>query len=379
MSDSADYFLEISSRILNEGASTNEIDEDKLELASTLVRLLEADQRFEIPFATNKVMFAKLLDLGFKALKLIPESGHQVQTVLGNISSNPQFSDLVNVSKDDEIFKVLTSCIDSDDKTQVAIGCTVLGNLITDSDKVDNLVKEKPDIIVKIMTAYSKMTSPFELQSTHLIKNMSLVDTYKRQLLQNHAIDIVEKMTEISLFAEIRLLGVQIARNLLTNTKIDGRLVDILASRFKKEDDETVKLYILQAFSASTETLVGQNELESPLWTPIVDTLVKGTSYIISSEDIASCATVLLKLTKAIGLLSMENMTRKYLLTDHTGPILTIILNQSNQVKKQICSPTDVLFGVINNLGFIGAKVKDHYDHALLEAATIAIKSCSTV
>lgn len=367
-----DILLEISSDVV--GAAPD--DEDDWQPVLILMRLIESDEKFEKEFSSNRKKFFTLLEVGRRSIGL-DNVGQHALAVVGNISSREEFSEMIRISADDDIYVYIQNIIQRDTNSLMLLSaaCCILGNLAIDADRVTTMMNLKPDLVEIVMRAYEGCTNAFQLQGTHLLKNISATPQYKGLILDNGAVDLVRRLSGVKLFFSIRRLGIQMARNLLRDMPNPNQdLLDVVVQTFKTDDNDMVKLDCLQAEVAAIESMAASKCLDECQHLPtIVPSLVKGMSGILSASPDNWNGVTLLKTSKALGILSAQPQGQELLLKNPAE--ITDLLHFSDKIKSQVKSPQDTLLGVVKNLGFIASKLS--HDPNLHDTAQTAIRNAT--
>lgn len=367
-----DILLEISSDVVESDPQ----DEEDWQPVLILMRLIESDEKFEKEFAINRKKFFTLLGLGRKSINL-DNVGQHALAVVGNISSREEFGEMIKISADDEIYTYVQNIIqpDTNNLMLVSAACCILGNLATNADRVITMMKIKPDLVQIVMKAYEGCTNAFQLQGTHLLKNISATSEYKTLIIDNGAVDLIKRLCNIKLFFSIRRLGVQMARNLLRDMPNPNQdILEVVLHTFKTDDNDMVKLDCLQGEVAAIESMTTFKCLDQcPHLPTIIPSLVKGITGILSASPENWNGVSLLKISKALGILSSQPQGQELLLKDPTE--VTTLLQFSDKVNSQIKSPQDTLLGVVKNIGFIASKLS--HDPAIHDAAQTAIRNAA--
>lgn len=360
-----DELLEVGVSLLEEDGEQQGTEDERARTRATLeqpvtilMRLIESNEKFEKAFSSDRNKFLTLLKIGKASIDL-DQAGQHALAVVGNISSRPEFSDLVQISNDDNIYSFVQDIVsyDTTNLMLVSSACLILGNLAVNAESVAKIMELKPDLIDIVMWSYKDCTNPFQLQGAHLIKNISAHPDFKSAVLNAGAINMVRRLCNIKLFPSIRRLGVQLARNLLTDAEApDLDLLDVVLETFRTDDSEVVKQDCLQAQVVVVETLVKHQNLEyaNERLENIILTLENGMVNVIEAPVERWNYIILIKVSKALGLLSAENEGQILLLKDME--VTKKLFDQSDKVKEQVANQGQLL-GVVKNLGFIASQL----------------------
>ncbi|CAN6674803.1 hypothetical protein TRVA0_066S00210 [Trichomonascus vanleenenianus] len=358
-----DIFLELSTELLEEDPETEDV-----EPVEFLLQIIEKSELIQKEVATSRAKLKLLLGLvvQLNAHRLAKGLGMHILSALASVSSHDEFSTLVSVTPDNEILRELLRFVTDNNSSQnlYTAGLIVLANLATSDDKVRYIVNQRPHMIECVMQKYSAMTSPFELQSAHFIKNVSVVKEYKPVILDNGARELIQKLIEVKLFAPIRQIGVQLARNLFP-ARVDLDILNDLLEVSRAEDTEAVKRDLLIAFSTALEKYTG-NVAE-----PISETfavLIRSIVEIIDKNDTWDSG-LLVKITKSLGVVS----TRTHLLELFTanGDASKKLLTLSAKLGE--AEGPSLIKSVNHNIAYIAANLKTH--NLFVDESTIAIRN----
>jgi hypothetical protein len=345
------------------------LDDNMETVLPVLLRLLELDERHESEFARNRTKLAKLLPACYQ---LTDENCQSILAVMGNISSHGPFSDLVSISDQDPLYKLIISNIGLDTR-RLAVSACLLGNLAISSEKVKLMTQISPQLIPKVMAGCLQMTSPFELQSAHLIRNISLCDEFASQILSNGGRTLVLSLMAVKLFPPIRRLGVQLAKNLVP---IDVSLVNDLLELALVEDDGLVKDELESALVVSVDVLMRDEDGNKRLIEQAGSALLQGVLRQGTSPG------AVLKCTRALGVVSSSSL-RSILVSEEnllmTEKLLAISANTFQVPEQDAGSKATVerlVGGILNNVAFIAAKLRDlqHCDPSFREQCATVIE-----
>lgn len=414
---------------------TNSIDDEDVILASRVVlKLLEKGPAYEEHLISNKERLYKFMItfLGLASYVRNDDENADLSKAalgaVGNLSTHVSFTDAVKISKSDSVFKMIVELLDGtfecprvfqSTTAQVehynlfkGIACLLLGNLATSLDNVETLLEEIPELVEQVMAYFKNEADPFALQGAHLVKNITTSSKLPcvKVVAQQGGVGLVQKLVGMKLFSNLRVLGVHIGKNLLVSIarlytgeeesiKVYCELARILTSAYAAEDTPNLKNEFVLAADVSIAEMV--NHI-SPSYNPAVLAAVNEQGLIVldylynlykSGGEVN--AVVTLKATKTLGVLAgtMTPSSSKPLLeqalgesedTEATTQRLVDILGQfSGQLMeaKPKDSDTEVASqtfrGIINNLGFIGAKLQHSSHGGLAQASDTAIRNAS--
>lgn len=366
-----------------------------------------------------------------------PDLSRRCLGAIGNFSANPKFCQIVQVSNNNPIFRlvvelfhenyIVSKLLPSGDveglmeySLSCGIACVILGNLATSTENVQNIFRQVPDLIPTAMNYFASENDPFGLQGAHLIKNITIVSNLNnsRDVLQRGGASLVEKLINMTEFSNLRLLGVQIAKNLLSYTShlgsleaaLDyGSMVRCLNLAFQRDDDEGVKNEIILACDAAIAELLlyeatdGDEEASEFLDAEtLLSKLFINFLHLLYISEAEINIIVTLKASKSLGVLSsapalthrQRNPNTVISILDHTvrhnsssAEKLVDILSgfSSRLVKTQPQgrlesneeAVTKTFKGIINNLGYVGVRMQNSDNKELVKACETAIKNAS--
>lgn len=400
-------------------------DEDDAALAARVVlKLLEQDVRFEEFLIQNKSKLMQFLRvfLGLAKSHREDEENPDLSKIclgaVGNLSTLPKFGESVEMSSEDDVFKLILDLLhgscqcpeefqSTDDESYSlfkGIACLFLGNFATSLENVQQLLSQVPDLISIAMAYFLEETDPFGLQGAHLIKNITVsVDLpYARTVFQHGGVSLVSKLFGMKLFSNLRSLGTHIAKNLLGSLSLNTlescqeyeSIIKILEKSYLAEDSMDIKLAIVLACDVAVAKLVkyehgpeGAKEVLNA--TALLANIVIEFLHALYKSGGEVNVVVTLKATKSLGVLSSIPSTGSFLEhgIDKTGQadkIVDILGNFSSQLieakpNEKDESGSEVMSktfkGIINNLGYVGAKLQGRKD--LAAACEIAVRNAS--
>lgn len=274
-----DTVLEVTSAIIS--SSKERFEESEIEIPGSfedygrdisyiLLKLLESEPRFEEYFAGDRDHLIRYIELGIKAgvviadLEEFPEITRRVVAAIGNISSHPSFQHTVSIDSEDNIFKFFVHHLtEKPPSPRVRIlyqglSLIIFGNLITSREKVDKFLHEVPSALAIAMEYLSSETDPYALQGAHFIKNATVGNPDNcLEVMNNGGLDLIQKLVDNSIFFHLRLIGVQITKNIFHAHRLKIvspyhtlSLVPILVQTYKKEDKQVVRNEAIFAFDA---------------------------------------------------------------------------------------------------------------------------------
>lgn len=304
-----------------------------------LLKLVEVNQIVEKAVATDVELFSAVLDT---ASTVDPEEGGQhIVAAMGNMSSRPELSELVQFTEDDSNFKRLLKAIHSwkTNSSLAAGSCCVLGNLAVSDLLVNDLLEQDSTLIDTCMEFFLNTDSYYELQGAHLIKHITVVQKFKKRVAELKADQLVQKLLDCKLFYSIRLIGVLLARNLISESP---HLANTLLEAYKVEDNEAVKSSFIQAFTTAIRNGKGTKEMIQQL-----------TDLCANVDTSKSDWAVLLRLTASLGQASK----------DQPELVKEVDFDPCLQLSNRIVSAADqqsideMAKGVVKNLGFLAANL----------------------
>jgi hypothetical protein len=313
------------------------------ELMMSTLRVLESALEFEKRIASDFNLFQKVLNL---CLQTVEEEPQRALAVIGNVTSHQEFVDMLGLDRDISRANMLTDVVFGEsDLGRVAIACIALGNLAVSSQVVTRLVSAHPHLIERVLEATLQMSNPFELQSAHLLKNISIDGKYKKQIVRGGASKLVDRLMSVQAFPTIRFLGAQLARNLVTDVEpVDRHVLQIVASVMVQEPDGTVRAECELALAAAVATLVnGENA------GPYLDLCVRTLVRVMKVTDDPR---LLLKTTKALGMAIV--FKPELFATNEVRPYLTIHFDSASKID----TSTPQGRGASQNLAFLAAQVE---------------------
>lgn len=254
-------------------ASTGFQEEGK-EATLLLIKFVESDTRFEEYFASNRDYLVQFIQLGIAFSLLIqtaddfPQIARRIVAAMGSVSSHPRFQTIVDISLQDPVFGLFVHQMKEPPPTPRAsilfqgISCIVLGNLVTSSEQEARLLQEFPAAPALAMKYLSVETDPYALQGAHLIKNLTVANhAVCREVVDRGGIALVFKLLDHKLFANLRVMGVQIAKNILhmqiasktVHSQFLRSLAQALIAAYKKDDSQLVRDQITLTMCVAVE------------------------------------------------------------------------------------------------------------------------------
>lgn len=251
------------------------VRKDGADISAILIKFIETDPRFEEYFARNHEHLTELIMLGIKAnpiiqdLEKFPDMTRRLLAAIGNISSHPIFQETVPISKSDVVFNFFAQHLkEKPSHPGLAIiyqglSLVVFGNLITSTEKVDAFLDEIPDAVEVAMDYLSAESDPYALQGSHFIKNVTVGNPdVCVKVLKHGGLELIQKLVNNSLFANLRLIGVQISKNIFHSYRHKvispywtAPIIPVLVKTYKKEDKQIVRNEVIFAFDAGLETI----------------------------------------------------------------------------------------------------------------------------
>lgn len=275
--------------ILSQMGTALKKDHGALAVRVTL-RFLAAETRFEdalVSTSRRLLLFMTLCLANVYVHKDDPDNpdlSRRCLGAVGNLSTRPGFCEVIEISTDDSIFDQIVSLfhgeyhipegtVPGDDtgplkhSLYTGIACVMLGNMAQSETRLQEIVDLVPDLVPTAMNYFSGESDPFGLQGAHLIKNMTVAPNAQHcaPILQRGGASLVGKLLEFQNYPHLRVLGAQIAQNLLRYTSrlgnmeaaFDyGTIVRSLSDAFYQEDDMEVVYEIVLACDASIAELL---------------------------------------------------------------------------------------------------------------------------
>lgn len=360
---------------------------------------------------------------------------------VGNLSTRPNFSNVVSISNSDHFFNQVVdllfgsfslpkgvaspnSAVDGDKPLHytlyTGIACVILGNMATSEESTQELLRQVPNVISTAMNYFTAENDPFGLQGAHLIKNITinLNAQYSAEVLQRGGAALVEKLLNMTSFSKLRLLGTQISKNLLSYTShlgsmeaaLDyGAMVASLSRAYYKEDNiEIINEIVLSCDTSIADLLLyeatdGDEEASEFLEAEtLLSKLFINFLYSLYKTDAEINVVVTVKASKSLGVLSsapalafrqpdpstiisiLDHTVRnhsKYAdkLTDILGEFSSQLVEAQPKGRRQSNEEAvaKTFKGIINNLGYVGSKLRESDNENLRKACEIAIHNAA--
>lgn len=425
------YSTQVFESLVNMASLHNEgIDEEDACMAARVaLKLIEQEDKFELDLIKDQEKLLKFMKvfLGLASYHRSDEENADLSKVclgaVGNLSTQPSFGETVNITTDDPVFKLVidllrgsfvcpsgfvTAELEYYDLFK-GIGCLFLGNLATSVEKVQALLTASPDLVELAMVYLVQETDHFGLQGAHLIKNLTASArlSYAGSVLDHQGASLVAKLTGMKLFSNLRVLGSQIAKTLLnfsarldSETAVRGyiELAGILAKVYKTEDSMDIKNELVLACDAAiSEAVLQKSAFDESKVAQATTTLARVVIEYLNSIGRAKGevnGVVTLKASKALGVLASTvtgaagketTLLEQAIENDgESGRKLVDILDKfSSQLREAKAAGNDetgsrAYQAIINNLGYVGAKVQKQDNSDLSLACQVAIRNASS-
>lgn len=408
----------------------NPVDEDDAVLAARVVlKIIDQDVNYEYYLIDDKARLFKFFNvlLGLASSHRNDEDNPDISKVclamVGNISTHAAFGERVKISLQDQNFKLVFDlltgsyvCLNNFSANDLeyyslfkGIACLFIGNLATSLDKIQEILSQLPDIIPVAMKYFEKETDPFGLQGAQLIKNITASKLpYTDQVLKYNGVSLVTKLTGMKLFSNLRMLGAHIAKyllaysaNLQNEDAIQGfiTLSEALERVFSSEDSPEVKDEIILACDAAVAEVVMNKCIgrEDEILTATISLTKIVIEYLHALYKTGGAVNVIvtLKASKTLGVLASAlrpEPEKKVTILEHTiredsvcsDKLVDILGKFSTQLAES--KPTGdsigeamskTYKGIINNLGYVGAKFRTQDMSDLAQASVIAVRNAS--
>lgn len=424
------YSTQVFEALVDMVSSHNERvdEEDACMAARVALKLIDQDDKFELELIKDQaklVQFMKVF-LGLASYNRGDEENADLSKVclgaVGNLSTQPAFGDAVSITTEDPVFTMVIDllrgsfvCPSGFVNTDLeyyalfkGIGCLFLGNLATSVEKVQALLTAIPDLVELAMEYLVGETDPFGLQGAHLIKNLTASTklSYAGSVLDHKGASLVAKLTGMKLFSNLRVLGAQIAKTLLTSsatldtpTAVKGyiELTDIVSKVYKTEDSMDIKNELVLACDAAiSESVLHKPEFEPTKVGQATSELARVVMEYLHAVGRAKGevnAVVTLKASKALGILAStvtgdpgkETTLVEQAIEDDSESakkLIDILDKFSSQLLEAKAAGTDetgsrAYQAIINNLGYVGAKLQKQDCSDLSLACAVAIRNAS--
>lgn len=370
-----------------------------------------------------------------------PDLSRRALGALGTLSTRSGFADNVKISNNDEVFQQIVDLLHGtfaapkgvstrssetpmECSLYTGIACVILGNMAISDDSVQELLQQVPTIIPTAMTYFTIENDAFGLQGAHLIKNITVAANKQHSalVLQRGGASLVERLLSMGEFSHLRLLGSEIANNLLRYTSLlgsmeaaldHGAMVRALTEAYHSESRKEIIHGIVLACDAAVEELLtydstdGDEEASAFLEAEtLLSKLFIDFLYSVYSSGTEVNILITLKASKSLGVMStapalayrQPDPTKIISILDHTirrspqhAEKLAVILEKlSNQLvqaqpqelkKSNYEAVTTTYKGIINNLGYVASRVINGQNSSeeLLKASEVAIKNAAAV
>lgn len=413
-------------------------DDDRVLAARIVLKLLDNDPAYEIHVASDipRLTNFMITFLGLASYHKDDQDNTDLSRValagVGNVSTHPLFNESVQITKSDPVFSLIVSLLYGSFECQgwskpsqrqssyyssfKGIACLLLGNLASSAENVQKLVSEIPNLVELSMDALAPESDAFGLQGAHLVKNLttkSSPDWVKLQVLEKGGVSLVGKLVGMKLFSNLRMLGFHIGKNLLIRTasllnqnqvytESYTELVDILIESYRTEDTPELKNEFILAADASISMAATQyTKQASPALSTALSKQANGVLDFLHKmyKDGGQVnMLVTLKATKVLGVLAgtldqpgdqslLESAVSENevslqklvdVLGDLSGQLLDAAPSETGAQAPENEAASQTFKGIINNLGYIGAKLQSSQIASLSEAGLNAARKASS-
>ena len=417
------------------------VDKEEISIVvRILLKLIEQDVRFEEFLVQNRselIRFIKTF-LGLANYYHNDSENSDLSkpclAAVGNLFTHSGVTDMVKISEQDEIFALVLDLFNgsfecpkefpvSENQPYFlfkGIACLILGNLATSLENVQMLLNHIPNLVTASMTYFLEEKDIFALQGTHLIKNITVSSQLPiaRQVIQNGGAQLIKELCRYSFASNLKVLGMNIAKNLISSmsnlSNLDlveeyEAIIKIMKDLYIQEDNMEVKQCIVFACDAAVSAIsTHQGKYDDEVTKTVLSAAVMLTNVFIqflhsvykSGGEVNVIVT--LKATKSLGVLSSipvmtmdqsdseKNISIVEYTIDHDNEDETKIVDilskfSSRLVENQpdtkdedgseVVSKT--FKGIVNNIGYIGAKLQHSANREITKACETAIRNAS--